>query len=240
MLVRLEPAVPDLAGVFDPGAPPGFEPVADQSGGLLDIRVIGLMRNAEPGIGLQPIGQIAEQFERNPVRRVGCILDPGAIGPGPLPRLIRVLKVHEPQAGDPPPSVQKAGIPGVGAHGLGIEAWQQHLDVPYRVGRVGCLQPQDETVHAGGNLDHHPTRRPLDNRTARKLDLPLTLPEHRVAPARTPAARVGVKRRLGEAAGLQVIDPAPIIQHQRRALAPGCSCALADPGPRQPEYIGER
>ena len=236
----LELAVPDFVGILDVHLSLRFQPLLDQLGEPPHEIVVGQMRDAKPGVGVQTIGQIDHDFQGHALFRERRVVGRRPVRPVAELRAVGVHPVHEPQASHALPPLQEHRMERILLVRL-LKTRHDHANVAHVVGRVGLAQLQKETAFGRVDVDHHPARfAGHDAGGVDELQPALAIVQHGVASAGIMSGFDGTQRRFGPAIRLQPRHPAVFIQRQLRALAPRGALPLADPGPRQAEHVHKR
>ena len=142
--------IPQLVGIFDIGFQPGVEHVVDQRGKGRNKGVVGPMRDVEPRIGADLVGQLDHHFDRNATPAKGIVGLQGPVRPQHLRRAVGVHPIHEshrPQIAD---MAQPCGVEHCACLKLVDQLLFDHCDIADRVGGVGRTDADANQAFAGG------------------------------------------------------------------------------------------
>mmetsp|Transcript_26564 Transcript_26564/g.87250 ORF Transcript_26564/g.87250 Transcript_26564/m.87250 type:complete len:390 (-) Transcript_26564:1901-3070(-) len=266
VLPSFEPRVPCLVGPLQVHLDVLAEGRQHQPRHLPHELVVGIVRDGEPGVSPDLIGQPHHELDRNSVppdldRRVPrrpvrfhVVLNVASVRSvvhfrpvRPAARLLHVCSrpIHEAEG---PVVLDALEVPGVEGEALGpvLESGHDDADVADGVGRVRSLDDEEEAVVEDGrrlNLYFHPpdsSPHALDVRHDRRQD-PVAVVGHHVHPSRGMPVQVTDHHRADPLVGLQASGVVVVSQLDRDAGGPREGGeVLRDPVPAGLEHVDER
>ena len=217
----------------------GIEAIVQRGRELAHVVVARLVRNAEPRVDVQRVGEVDHDLDRYAGGRcVGHVADVRAIGPLDDRRAVGRAPVDEAEQRERRDLGEEDGVERlVGVHRLG--AGPEKAEVAHRVAGARAIDRDPEAAAGVDDVDRDPVRCRLGDRdiAERKADRAVAVPEHDVAARREVAARPGdgIQRMLARRERGRIA----VGSERGKGLAPGAVVLARDPAHAALHHVGE-